>query len=136
VGGLFLDTAGWFAAITPRETGHAKAKKTYSDAARAGDRLVTTPLVIAEMHAMLLRWASIDSGQRFLTLVFETGTHTVVDTDADVIRAAVTRWVKRFADKPFSLCDAVSFEVMRRERITRALTYDKHFSIAGFDTLR
>jgi predicted nucleic acid-binding protein len=31
------------------------------------------------------------------------------------------------------LCDAVSFEVMRRERITSALATDRHFAVAGFD---
>lgn len=133
--GLFLDTAGWFAAITPRESGHAKARKIYGEAAKAGDRLVTTPLVVAEMHAMILRWANVAAGRDFLELALESGTHTVVEPDADLMTAAVARWIKRFQDKPFTLCDAVSFEVMRRERITRALTFDKHFSMAGFATL-
>ena len=132
---LFLDTAGWFAAVTPRESGHAKARKVYSEAAKAGDRLVTTPLVIAEMHAMILRWANARAGQDFLELALESGTHIVVETDAELLSAAVARWMTRFKDKPFSLCDALSFEIMRRERITRALTFDKHFSMAGFETL-
>lgn len=132
---LFLDTAGWFAAITPRESGHARARQIYSDAAKAGERLVTTPLVIAEMHAMILRWATVPAGQAFLELALESGTHTVIDTDPELLSAAVARWVKGFKDKRFSLCDAASFEVMRRERIARALTFDKHFSMAGFETV-
>lgn len=131
---LFLDTAGWFAAITPRESGHAKARRIYADAAKAGDRLVTTPLVVAEMHAMILRWTDVAAGERFLTLVLGTGTHAVIDTDRGLIDAAVARWVRRFKDKSFSLCDAVSFEVMQRERIRRVLTSDKHFAMAGFET--
>ena len=39
------------------------------------------------------------------------------------------------SDHRFSLCDAVSFEVMRRERIEHALTFDTHFTIAGYKTL-
>ncbi len=132
---LFLDTAGWFGAIMPRELGHAKARATYNDAAKAGDRLVTTALVIAEMHAMILRWSDVRTGQDFLDLALDNRTHTVVDADAELLSAAVARWVKRFRDRPCSLCDAASFEVMRRERITRALTFDKHFSQAGFQTL-
>ena len=31
--------------------------------------------------------------------------------------------------------NAVSFEVMRRERITHALTFDRHFSLAGYEIL-
>jgi uncharacterized protein len=134
VAALFLDTAGWFAAITPRDAGHAKARRAYAAAAEAGDRLVTTPLVVAEMHAMILRWRDVAAGRRFLDLALESGTHSVVRVDSGLIAAAVDRWIKRFDDQAFSLCDAVSFEVMRTERIARALTFDRHFALAGFET--
>lgn len=86
------------------------------------------------MHAMILRWRDVAAGQRFLALALESGTHSVVRVDSGLIAAAVDRWIRRFDDKPFSLCDAVSFEVMRSERIARALTFDKHFALAGFET--
>jgi predicted nucleic acid-binding protein len=35
-------------------------------------------------------------------------------------------------DKPWSLTDCISFVVMRRRGITRALAYDHHFEQAGF----
>lgn len=48
---------------------------------------------------------------------------------------AVARWLVRFPDQRFSLTDAVSFEVMRRERVTHAFAFDKHFETAGFKLL-
>lgn len=36
------------------------------------------------------------------------------------------------ADKPWSLTDCISFEMMRVREITHALTADKHFEQAGF----
>lgn len=90
---------GWFAALSPRERGHEAARDAYADATRRGLLLVTTPLVAAEMHTLLLRL------------------------------------IRRFSDNAISLADAVSFEVMRRERITRALTFDRHFADAGFEIL-
>lgn len=132
---IFLDTAGWFAALSPPEAGHAKAKTVYVDAVRRGALLVTTPLVAAEMHALLVRWRGPQAGVLFLETVFETGAHMIAALDDELFSAALSRWIRRFADKPLSLTDAVSFEVMRRERITQALTFDRHFRDAGYEIL-
>lgn len=132
---LFLDTAGWFAALSPPEAGHAAAKAAYTDAVKRGALLVTTPLVAAEMHTLILRWRGPKPGAFFLETVFESGTFTVHAVTDELIQAAVSNWVRKFADKRLSLADAVSFEVMKRERITRALTMDEHFAVAGFEIL-
>jgi uncharacterized protein len=134
-GALFLDTAGWFAALSPKEKGHQSAKAAYADAARQGLLLVTTPLVAAETHMLIVRWRGPRAGVFFLETVFETGAHVVAQVDDELIQAAISRWIRRFTDKPVSLADAVSFEVMRRERITRALTFDRHFADAGYEIL-
>ena len=132
---LFLDTAGWFAALSPREHGHEIARATYADAIRRGELLVTTPLVAAETHTLILRWRGPRGGTRFLETVFETGAYLIAPLDDQLIDGAM-RWIRRFDDKPLSLADAVSFEVMRRERISRALTFDRHFADAGFEILK
>jgi uncharacterized protein len=132
---LFLDTAGWFAALSPPEAGHAKAKSVYVDAVRRGVLLVTTPLVAAEMHTLLVRWRGPRAGALVLETVFETGAHVVAELRPDLFEAALARWIRRFSDKPISLTDAVSFEVMRRERISQAFTFDKHFRDAGYEIL-
>ena len=38
-------------------------------------------------------------------------------------------------DKDWTLTDCISFVVMKREDLTEALTGDKHFEQAGFNTL-
>ncbi len=52
------------------------------------------------------------------------------------MRDASSNWLTRFDDQPFSLVDAVSFEVMRREDVTSAFAFDHHFEVAGFELLR
>ena len=39
---------------------------------------------------------------------------------------------KRRADKTWSMTDCVSFELMKEQRVSHALTFDKHFAQAGF----
>ena len=134
-GTLFLDTAGWFAALAPRERGHDSARQAYEDAIRRGHLLLTTPLVIAEMHTLILRWRDPRAGMYFLETTCAGGAHLIVALDDDLLDAARTRWIPKLADKPVSLTDAVSFEVMERERVARALTFDRHFADAGFEIL-
>jgi uncharacterized protein len=51
--------------------------------------------------------------------------------DEDLHRQAVQLLLER-EDKTYSLCDAVSFLVMRNFSILEALTTDKHFKQEGF----
>ena len=132
---LFLDASGWYAALQPREASHAQAREQLQVAATSGVRLVTTSLVVAEMHAMFVRRTRALAGQRFLDSAFDTGACEIDYPTRDTCVAARDRWIHKFQDHPISLCDAVSFEVMRRERITHALTIDRHFAIAGFEIL-
>lgn len=48
------------------------------------------------------------------------------------LRAALAV-MRKFADQSISFTDCVSFALMRRERMKIAFSFDKHFSIAGFD---
>jgi predicted nucleic acid-binding protein len=130
---MFLDTSGWFAAMSPREAHHAAARKRYQQSVERGTRLLTTNLVVAEMQILLSRARGGGVALQFLDSLYQDPTHTVLFVDRDLERAAVDRWLRRFADQPVSLADAVSFEVMRMNRFRRALTLDDHFRVAGFE---
>ena len=87
------------------------------------------------MHALLMRRQGIGAALHFVDNAFQSHANSIVYPDDELLAAARTQWLRRFSDQGFSLCDAVSFEVMRRERITRALATDRHFAIAGFEIL-
>lgn len=130
---LFLDTSGWFAALSPRDQYHARAAPHYRKLLQSGRTpLVTTNLVVAEMHALLARRAGDEVGVRFLDRLHADAAHVVLWVTRALERGAVDRWLRPFAGRGFSLTDAVSFEVMRSEEIASAFTFDHHFSDAGF----
>jgi predicted nucleic acid-binding protein len=52
-----------------------------------------------------------------------------------LVSDAVFSWLDRSPDQSFPLADAVSFELMRRERLTRAFAFDQHYVTAGFELL-
>ncbi len=129
----FLDTSAWLAAVSEREARHEAALECYERELRAGTRFVTTNLVIAEMHVLITRHRSAGDALRFVDAVREDPTHGVLYVDADLEREAVDRWLRPYTDHRFSLADAVSFEVMRQERLTVAFALDRHFVTAGFE---
>lgn len=129
----FLDTSGWFAALSPKEAKHRAANAAYREWIEGGARLVTTNLVVAEMHILVTRFRGPADGLRFLDTVYQDPAHHVVVADRDLERAAVDGWLRRYRDVPLSLADAVSFEVMRTRRIRRALALDDHFAMAGYE---
>ena len=129
----FLDTSGWFAALSPKEAKHRPALATYRRWIGDGVALVTTNLVVAEMQTLISRFRGADEGLRFLDALYQDAGHEVVFIDRDLERAAVDGWLRRFSDQRLSLADAVSFELMRGRHIRRALALDEHFALAGFE---
>ena len=129
----FLDTSGWFAALSAKEASHKPALATYRRWIDAGARLVTTNLVVAEMQILVSRFRGPAEGLRFLDSLYQDPTHSVQFVDRDLERAAIDRWMRRFPDQRISLTDAVSFEVMRVHDVRLALALDAHFALAGYE---
>ncbi|MEP6763660.1 MAG: PIN domain-containing protein [Gemmatimonadaceae bacterium] len=129
----FLDTSGWFAAMSVKEAKHKPALAAYRAFIENGTQLVTTNLVVAEMHILISRYRGVADGLRFIDSLYQDASHDVVFVDREIERAAVDRWVRKFRDQQLSVADAVSFEVMRTRRIRSALTLDAHFAVVGFD---
>ncbi|MCU0647167.1 MAG: PIN domain-containing protein [Gemmatimonadaceae bacterium] len=88
---LYLDTGFWFAAIVPRDARHAECRAALEAAVRAGRPLVTTVLVVAEVHALLMGRASAEVCARFLEVLDDPQVE-VVYPDRQMVREAVLRW--------------------------------------------
>ena len=43
-----------------------------------------------------------------------------------------TDWLDKLSDQKVNFTDALSFVLMRREKIPEAFTFDRHFEFAGF----
>ena len=131
---IFVDTSAWYPLVVADHPDHAAVAAVVEDALRAGTRLVTTNLVVAETHALLLHRTNREHALAFVRAVSEPST-TVVPSTTDLEHVAVQDWLARYADQAFSLADAVTFAVMKSRGIQRALTLDQHFVIAGFEAV-
>ena len=128
---LFVDTSAWFPLLTRGHPDHARVAGALRQRRRAGARVLTTNLVVAETHALLLRRVHRAAALAFLRQVGLAGELVVTSTPELELRARED-WIERYADQDFSLADAVSFAVMDARGIREALTLDGHFAAAGF----
>jgi len=131
---LFVDTSAWYPLAVRRDPAHGAVAGVLRERVRRGVRVVTTNLVLAETHALLLRRTTRAAALAFLGHVGRPPNLVVYGTP-DLDARAVTDWLEAYDDQDFSLADAVSFAVMTERGITDALTLDRHFVGAGFRAL-
>jgi hypothetical protein len=130
-----VDTGALVALAAPRDQYHARARETARRHLAAGRTLCGTTLVLGEFHGLLLKRAGGETARRTVAAVIADPAYEWLDAPAELVRAAVGAWLDRYRDQDFTLTDAVSFEVMRRERIRQAFAFDSHFVAAGFELL-
>ncbi|MBE9189811.1 type II toxin-antitoxin system VapC family toxin [Gloeocapsopsis crepidinum LEGE 06123] len=125
---MLLDTSGLLCLHYQTEPLHTQAIAAYK---KATSRL-THSYVIAEYVALAnARRFSRSSVLAFVVDLLDSPDIETVWVDEFLHRAAVKLLMMR-QDKTYSLCDAVSFVLMRQRGITEALTTDRHFEQEGF----
>ncbi|MGB7088312.1 MAG: PIN domain-containing protein [Phormidesmis sp.] len=126
---MFLDTSGLLCYLHRDERQHDKAVRLIHE---ASSRLLTHSHVLAELVALALvrRFPRTEVLAFMVDLVDSTDVETVW-VDEQLHKEAMQLLVDR-EDKTYSLCDAVSFVLMRQRSLTNALTTDRHFEQEGF----
>ena len=131
---FFVDTSAWFSALVERDPAHARVGAALRELVAKRRHAVTTNLVVAETHALLLRRTGPAEALSFVRLVAEPPT-VIVRSNAELEGNALREWLERCDDHDFSFTDAVSFAVMSERGIREALTLDAHFATAGYRPL-
>jgi hypothetical protein len=135
---VFVDTGGFVALLVAEDRAHEHASTLFEEAARERWMLVTTNTVVVETYSVLL--ARARNGRRtaigFLDAI---ATDAAQGLSVERVRADdelhAMALVRAHTDKAYSLCDAFSFVVMERLRITEAIAFDRHFREYGRFTI-
>lgn len=124
---MLIDTSGFLCLYEKEEPYHEQAVEFY-DSAKAR---LTTNYVLTEYTA-LAQARGIPRREiiKFSVRMLETEEIEIVWVDEELHTKAV-QLLKERPDKKYSLCDAVSFILMRERGISEALTTDKHFEQEG-----
>lgn len=128
---MLLDTSGLLALLLGREPQHQQARTLFEQASQ----VLVHNYVLAEIVALAnVRRIARSNLLDFLDALVGVPEVATIWVDALLHQRAVTLLRER-ADKSYSLCDAVSFLLMRDKKISRALTTDQHFAQEGFERL-
>ena len=125
---MLLDTSGLLCLYHQSEPLHHQAVQAY----KVTQVRLTHSYVLAEFVALA-------TARRFPRVLVLNYLDALMDnSDIDIVWISEQVHREAFAlllarnDKEYSLCDAVSFVLMRQRNLLQALTTDKHFEQEGF----
>jgi uncharacterized protein len=131
---VFADTGYWIALLNKQDSLHEKAKAV--SAALGAVRIVTSETVLAELlNDFAGRGAHLRNAAVQLVEDCQRNPNVSVVLSTSLSFREALALYKQRADKAWSHTDCVSFFIMQREKLTEALTHDKHFEQASFQAL-
>jgi predicted nucleic acid-binding protein len=131
---IFVDSSAWIALADKDDLHHKEAASSYPSIFRNHKTLVTSNLVVAETYIVLLKELRHKAAIEFLERIkaspriLKICSNENIETEAEGILA-------KYMDQDFSYADAVSFVIMKRQKIRKAFCFDKHFVTAGFTNI-
>ncbi|MGI8784232.1 MAG: type II toxin-antitoxin system VapC family toxin [Acidobacteriota bacterium] len=127
---VFVDTAAWYAFVRADDPDHDVVKSAME---RWETRLVTSNFVFDEVITLVRARLGHSTALAVGKALLEPGV-------AELVRIAVEdeeeawKLFSRHSDKHYSFTDCTSFALMQRLGLETAITTDRHFRQAGFDT--
>jgi hypothetical protein len=128
---IFVDTGAFLARYISKDQLHAKATRAWKELEKARSPLCTSSFVLDETFTLLARRASYAFATGRAETVYASKVLTILRPD-EADESAALVFFRKLADQEVSFTDCVSFALMRRHRLTRAFTFDRHFRDAGF----
>lgn len=128
---IFIDSSYLIALELVNDGNHRKALEHWERVRTSIDVLVATSYVLDEtvtyFNSRNLHAKAVKIGDDLL----QSSAVQLIQVDETLLRAGWS-YFKQHDDKRYSLTDCISFIVMQQLGIQTALTFDRHFSQAGF----
>ncbi len=107
---------------------HTVARTEFERAEREGWQLVTTNYVVHETWALVQHRLGWNAVEDFLDVMLALCRVEFVD---EPLYSQAAQRCRQARSRKLSLTDCLSFEVMRRLKLTEAIAQDEHFSENG-----
>ncbi len=132
---IYIDTGPLLARHLAHDQYHEEAVADWKRLASSPQRLFTSNFVLNEMVNMLAWRAGYRFAVERARNLFDSPRLTILRPNEHEEAKALTL-MQRYADQKVSFTDCISFVLMRKHRIRRVLTFDRHFQLAGFEVWR
>lgn len=132
---VFVDSSAWIALFSARDQHHAECDRLFRQAVAQRTLLLTSYLLLAEVHRLLLYRAGIRPAAAALDRIEASSLVTLVFPGAADHRAARS-WLATLQSERITYTDAVSFAVMGSSKCKCVISFDRDFEVAGFSFWR
>ncbi|MBV6494860.1 MAG: 23S rRNA-specific endonuclease VapC20 [Turneriella sp.] len=127
---LFIDTGGFYLLMVEKAPQHDKATTALFNQTKRG-RIVTSDYVISETATLLVARGYKLQQKKFLNMVRTSEALAIERIGAELFDKTIEFALKHF-DQEYSFTDCTSFLLMRKLKIRRVMTTDRHFAEQGF----
>jgi len=129
---VFVDTSAFCARYARGDAHHQAASRLWEEL--DGTPLITTNHILEETLTLLARRVGYAFAANLANHVYASVELDVIYTTREEEQAALP-FFSKFADQRIGFTDCISFAVMRRNGISTAFTFDRHFIDAGFKVI-
>ena len=129
---LFIDTGAFIAKFLPDDQFHSKAVEIWSQLDRKQTKIVTSNFVLDETLTLLARRSSYAFAAEVAQALYSSEVIKIVRPTLETELSALT-FFEKFSDQKVSFTDCISFQLMKENNIKNIFSFDRHFTLAGFD---
>jgi hypothetical protein len=128
---IFADTVFFIALLNLRDELHARVQAWV---VHVTEKVVVSEYVLWEMVNFYSKPVNRPKVHDLLARLRTADQYEIVPASPELFEAGLVLHAER-PDKESSLTDCISFLIMQKRGITRALTFDLHFEQASFEAL-
>ena len=128
---VIVDTGAWYAYINAKDLDHFKVRE-FLDSFEG--KLVTSSYIFDEIITLVLARLGHKKAVKVGQVLLNPKVVELVRVGAADEWSAWQLFQQR-SDKMYSFTDCTSFVLMRRLKLTKALTLDEHFAQEGFEVV-
>jgi len=121
----FADTGFFYALVDSGDRWHTEAQQILRQVQQQNRIVVTSTLVVAEAHALML----YRLGTAALQWVSNVGNWVEILPEEPAHHRRAVEILSQYADQQFTYTDAVSFALIEAHGVSVAFSMDKHFIV-------
>ena len=131
---IFIDTGAFLARHLSGDQYHQNSIAVWEKLGANNENCFTSNFVLDETFTLLGRRAGYGFAVQRAKNIYASQSLTICRPDRrDEINAL--QFFGKYADQHVSFTDCISFVLMKREKISRVFSFDRHFELVGFQVI-
>ena len=128
---IFVDTGAFLARHLRKDQFHHSALSVWDELGSNREICITSNFVLDETFTLLGRRAGYGFAVQRAKNIYASQSLKIFRPDLeDEIKAL--QFFSKYADQHVSFTDCISMVLMKREKVNRIFSFDRHFGLAGF----